>query len=200
MSRYSCEHALDMMDRFDGWFFRDEAKLLYEEVCGAVRRLNGVIVEVGSYCGRSTTVLGYAALAVKVDSIVYAIDPHEGILSSGRVPSTYDRFQQNMKTADLERAVIQIRKRSTEVSLDYKIAVLFIDALHDYRSVSADYAQFAKLVEPGGLVAFHDYSNPDHPDVRRYVDELVKSGELSIHALPKDPRPQASLIILRKAK
>jgi predicted O-methyltransferase YrrM len=49
--------------------------------------------------------------------------------------------------------------------------VVFIDTLHDARSVSRDIAATLPLLAPRGLVAFHDYPDPGWPDVRRVVDE-----------------------------
>lgn len=192
------DDTLATMDRFDGWFFSDEARLLYGSTLEAVKKSAGAIVEIGSFMGRSTTVLGRAALEARPGSKVYAVDPHLGNLSGVKMPETYERFLANMKAAGLEKVVVPIRKASTEVEWNQDIAVLFIDGLHDYDSVAADYQHFSKFVEPGGIVAFHDYTNPDHPGVRKFVDEKVLNGELVILGLPEKPRKEASLIITKK--
>lgn len=194
----SKDKAIQMMNRFDGWFFDDEARVLYDTVFVAVAKSKGAIVEIGSFCGRSTTILAYAAISVRADARVYAIDPHLGNLSGTKTGSTFDTFVENMKTADLSRNVIVIRKKSEDVKWSESISVLFIDGLHDYDSVAADYRRFSRFVEPGGLVAFHDYENPDHPDVKRFVDSMIASGELVAYALPGNPCREASLIVTRK--
>ena len=60
--------------------------------------------------------------------------------------------------------------RSVVPFLDF----LFIDGGHDYNTVSADYHNYAPLVRPGGLIAFHDTSGspPFHPEVRRLWEEV----------------------------
>ena len=59
----------------------------------------------------------------------------------------------------------------------------FIDADHGYESVRFDAGCAARLVRPGGLVAFHDYrTRPGehdggwNPGVTRAVDEWVAAG------------------------
>ena len=51
---------------------------------------------------------------------------------------------------------------------------LFIDGGHDYATVKADYENYAPLVRPGGLIAFHDIQGI--ADVKRFWEELVWSG------------------------
>jgi len=54
--------------------------------------------------------------------------------------------------------------------------LLFIDGLHDYASVSRDFAHFERSVVPGGYVVFDDY-DVAFPGVIQFVDEVLKSGE-----------------------
>jgi Methyltransferase domain len=48
--------------------------------------------------------------------------------------------------------------------------VLFIDADHSYEATRHNYAAYAPLIRPGGLIAFHDIAGID--DVRRAWDEI----------------------------
>src|SRR5690349_2964657 len=106
------------MRAIEGWFLEDEAALLFHTAERAVQELPGAaFVEVGSYCGRSTVVLGAVARASGTATRVYAIDPHEGELS---IPSaspalhstTSARFQENVAAAGLRDVVRPIRRRS----------------------------------------------------------------------------------------
>src|SRR2546421_7575477 len=101
------------MREVEGWLDDDEADLL---IAGAARALHefgalGSVVEVGSYVGRSTCVLGSAAKAVEPSARVFAIDPHEGLLTGsegrlvGTVP-TLSRFRQTLAAAGLEQTVV----------------------------------------------------------------------------------------------
>lgn len=59
--------------------------------------------------------------------------------------------------------------------------LLFIDAGHLYAEVTADYRDYAPLVRPGGIVAFHDaVQRVPNVEVYRLVDELRASRNISV--------------------
>jgi predicted O-methyltransferase YrrM len=174
---------LKRMQAVQGWLEDEEADLL---IAVAVRALASggerpAIVEVGSYCGRSTLVLGSVVREVCPRAKVYAIDPHEGrIADAGPSPpvtqSTFPTFSRNIADAGLETVVEAIVKRSHEVAWESPIRLLFIDGFHDYRNVARDFHHFERWVEPGAYVAFHDYSLPLHPGVVTFVNETLTAG------------------------
>jgi predicted O-methyltransferase YrrM len=43
------------------------------------------------------------------------------------------------------------------------VDLLFIDGDHSYEGVRADFENYARLVRPGGLIAFHDVDSTNHP-------------------------------------
>ena len=43
------------------------------------------------------------------------------------------------------------------------VDLLFIDGDHSYDGVRADFENYAPLVRPGGLIAFHDVDSTNHP-------------------------------------
>ena len=69
-----------------------------------------------------------------------------------------------------------IRAKAPGVEWKKSVALLFIDGLHDYRSVAADFHHFANQVQPGGFIAFHDYADY-YPGVKQFVDELLVNAE-----------------------
>jgi len=178
------DEILNYMETVPGWFAREEGHLLYKVATDAVVKFaHGTIVEVGSYCGRSTTVLGCAVKNAQRGK-VFAIDPHEGVVS-GVTTSEFsgsaqtELFKRNMDALGLDVLVTLIKQKSTEVSWVSPIALIFIDGLHDMANVSADYKHFIDHVEKGGFVAFHDYGKWDYPDVSVLVDDLIAKGKLS---------------------
>jgi len=138
------------------------------------------IVEVGSYCGRSTVILAGAARAVCPTLRIFAIDPHQGSLSHPKgeliVPPTLERFLHNIEWAGVADRVDLIQKKSFEVKWDLPVALLFIDGLHDYENVRRDFLHFQSFVVPGGLVAFDDNDGETYPGVVRCVGEAISSG------------------------
>lgn len=52
--------------------------------------------------------------------------------------------------------------------------LVFIDADHEYEGVKRDIALWAPKVRTGGIIAGHDYDQPDFPGVRQAVDEFCR--------------------------
>jgi predicted O-methyltransferase YrrM len=176
---------LERMRNVEGWLSDEEGGLLITSAMEAVARTppggQTICVEIGSFAGRSTVVLGSAIKAVGTDDArLYAIDPHEGDITTlehqvYRMGSTLDRFTRTIGEASLDEVVILIVSRSTDVRWDKPIALLFVDGLHDYESVSADFAHFGPFVKEGGFVAFHNCA-VRFPGVERVVAECLAGG------------------------
>src|SRR5688572_25524474 len=173
---------LDRMHTVEGWLEDGEADLLIAASAHALSTLsNGELVEIGSYCGKSTVVLGSVAKLVRPTARVYAIDPHTGTVGSiehgyEAGAETLERFLQNIRAADLTTQVEVVQQLSFEVVWKKPIAFMFIDGLHDYLNVSRDFRHFEKWIVPGGLIAFHDYKDYT-PGVMKFVDELPELGQ-----------------------
>ena len=189
---------LERMRKVEGWLEDEEADLLLAACSRALTDLPAPhgVVEIGSYCGRSTVVLGSVVRALRPEARVHAIDPHLGQvgaadqgLQTGR--PTLERLQANLKANGLTDHVEVIRQCSYEVAWSGPISFLLIDGLHDYLNVSRDFHCFEKWIVPGGLIAFHDYADY-YPGVRAFVDELLATGRYARVHLAR------SLMVLRK--
>jgi predicted O-methyltransferase YrrM len=189
---------LRRMKRIEGWLEEDEAELL---IATTVRALTDLpepypIVEIGSYCGRSTIVVGSAVRALHSTARVYAIDPHEGevgALDQGlqQTGPTLGRFTANLAAAALDDVVTTVQRRSYDVHWDRPIGLLMIDGLHDYANISRDFWHFERHVALGGYVAFHDYADY-YPGVKALVDEVLANGRYQRVQLSR------SLMVVRK--
>ena len=116
----------------------------------------GVIVEIGSWKGRSTILLAKGSKAGQRVRI-YAIDPHEGSAEDERL-NTFDEFKKNIANAQVEDIVVPIVKTSEEAANDFlePCALIFVDGSHKLSSVKQDFVLwYPKLIE-GGVIAFHD--------------------------------------------
>ena len=192
---------LELMRPLEGWLDDDEADLLIA-AAGELHRRDphpAPIVEVGSYCGRSTVVLGSVVKCMGSVTRLYAIDPHDGVIGAmdqglevGQ--PTFDRFQRNIASAGLTDVVRPIPEKATDVDWDQPIGLLFIDALHDYVNVSQDFHHFESWIVPGGLVAFHDYADY-YPGVVTFVDELLAGGSFE-----KIGQAQSLIVVRKKAE
>lgn len=188
----------ERMRRIEGWLDDAEADLLIAITTKAVHEFSSAhaIVEVGSYCGKATVVMGTVAGFHAPDIMIYAIDPHDG--RAGAMDqnltirsSTLADFNRNIAEATLGN-VNAIQGRSDEVRWDQPISLLLIDGLHDYANVSRDFFHFEKWVANNAYVAFHDYADY-FPGVKAFVDELLRSGQYRKVCLVK------SMMVLQKS-
>lgn len=186
------------MRNIQGWLTAAEADLLISATHRALSDCPraSALVEVGSYCGRATTVIASVVRAVRSTARVWAIDPHDGFVGAHdqgleRVEPTLDALRANIERANLSPFVELVCAKAHDVPWRELLCFLLIDGLHDYPSVLKDFSHFEPHLCDGALVAFHDYAEY-FPGVPAFVDELCASGRY-------DPVARArSLIVLRK--
>jgi predicted O-methyltransferase YrrM len=195
-----CSSILRRMNTIDGWLAEDEAELLVSVTSTMVSQVpkSHSIVEIGSYCGRSTIVLGSIIEALSPESRLYAIDPHDGRVgaldaSIQNTGPTLEKLKYNLAAAGLTDVVTIIPSHSWEVAWNQPISLLFVDALHDYASVSRDFLHFEAQLQPGSFVAFHDYADY-YPGVKTFVNQLLNSRRYVMTA------SRGSLIVLQDAR
>lgn len=146
-----------------GFFFAPEAYALatHAKQCDPA----GCIVEIGSFQGRSTVVLGTFS---PHDVAVYAIDPHQASYGDPYPFGDVDRslWAQNILLYGLAAKVRPINLEACQVGLiwDKHISLLFIDGPHTYAEVRDELELFLPHVLKGGIVAFHDMPALDQPD------------------------------------
>ncbi|RFM26947.1 glycosyltransferase [Deminuibacter soli] len=173
--------VLSRIKNIQGWLEPDEAELLMAiaiKVCREQQQSPN-IVEVGCYQGKATVALGSVAKAFG-GAAVYTIDPHDGRQGAAddciyTLPASFELFAKNISEAGLSRVVHSIRTTTDELQWDKPVAFLYIDGLHDYPHVSADFWAFAACLVPGAYIGFHDYADY-YPGVQAMVHELLHSG------------------------
>lgn len=142
----------------EGWLTVEEGELLYQLAKACTGR--GVIVEIGSYKGKSTIWLAKGALDGAGGPVV-AVDPHTGSEEHQREAQpiwTYDEFLANIRRAGVEQVVHPVVATSASAALQFHqpVELLFIDGDHRYEMVRLDFdLWFPKLVE-GGYLLMHD--------------------------------------------
>ena len=132
------------------------------------------IVEIGSYCGGSTVIIGKEALRRNRDVHIYAIEPFD--FHEDRYQWNYEEaFDKNIGDFEIAENVKKIKDTSFNVAKtwDKEIDFIFIDGDHEYESVVKDINDFIPYVKIGGLFAFHDYKESGKSGVRNAVNELV---------------------------
>jgi len=124
-----------------------QAELL-DLALAATDRLEGSVLEVGSYRGVTTE-----KLASKTRRTVYAVDPYIGY---GGWESDMDAMQNRIR--DL-RNLQHIRLTSGTASKALsgrRFSFIFIDAVHDFPNTWFDFHCWAPSLVPGGMLSLHD--------------------------------------------
>ena len=158
-----------------GFIDHNEGICLYNYALNSSKK--GPILEIGSYCGKSTI---YIATAVKKHSgCVYSVDHHTGSEENqvgweyhdielfdeetGRINS-FPEFMRNLRKANLLDTVVPIVSDSSLVSRYWKIplSMVFIDGGHTMEAAFNDFNNWKDKIIKGGILAIHDvFPNPD---------------------------------------
>ncbi len=166
----------DLADRVTGFMPADEGRALYDT---AVRYLGGgVAVEIGTYCGKSTVMLG--AAAQQTGGLLYTIDHHHG--SEEHQPGweyhdssmidpvtglfdTLPTLRHTLDAAGLDDYVVAVVGRSPVVARGWRtpLQLLFIDGGHTEEAANRDFEGWAHWVNVGAALVIHDVF-PDPAD------------------------------------
>jgi MMP 1-O-methyltransferase len=142
-----------------GWLSRAESRYLYD----AASRLKnkGVVVEIGSFKGKSTAYIGNGAKKSGIKKF-YCVDPHIGderlrVTRFGNYNS-FEEFTENCRISKVDDIVIPIVDFSENAikTFNEKIEFIFIDGDHLYDAVKLDFELWNPKLINGGIVCFHD--------------------------------------------
>ncbi|TJZ55533.1 class I SAM-dependent methyltransferase [Streptomyces piniterrae] len=153
-----------------GFMPADEGLALYAAAAEA-GALGLPLVEVGTYCGRSTILLADAAREAGVMAVT--VDHHRGSEEQqpgweyhdptvvdpevGRM-DTLPTFRRTLHAAGLEEHVIALVGRSPQAAALWRapVGLVFIDGGHTDEHATADYEGWAPHVAADGLLVIHD--------------------------------------------
>ena len=158
-----------------GFIDHNEGICLYNHALKSSKK--GPILEIGSYCGKSTIYL--ATAAKEYNGCVYSVDHHTGSEENqvgweyhdielfdeetGRINS-FPEFMRNLRKANLLDTVVPIVSDSLLVSRYWKIplSMVFIDGGHTMEAALNDFNNWKDKIIKGGILAIHDvFPNPD---------------------------------------
>ena len=158
-----------------GFLTDDEGELLSALACEAGRL--GPVLEIGSWCGRSTIWLAQGAKLA--GTVVLALDHHRGseehqpgemffdadlVDGEGRV-DTLREFRRNIAAAGVEDIVIRMvaGTQQAQTIWPHTLGMAFIDGGHSLEAALTDWRSVGHRVLPGGILAIHDVF-PDPAD------------------------------------
>jgi predicted O-methyltransferase YrrM len=189
--------------RTKGFLPEDEGRALH----GAARSAGaGTWLEIGTYCGKSTVLLGAAAREVGARLVTLdhhrgseenqpgwewhdpsLVDPHTGLLE------TLPALRRTLWDARLDDIVSVVVGTTQQVATWWStpLALLFLDGNHTEEVAQHDYAQYAPHLQPGGLLLVHDvFERPEDGGrppwnvycraLREGFTEVSKTGSLRV--------------------
>ncbi len=188
----------------EGYLSEDAGRLLFDFAKQVPE--DGLIVELGSYKGKSTICLAQAGRRVwAVDHFqgehLRDLDDQANAHSDHYTGRYWDAFLDNIQrygVADQVRVIEQDTADGPPKTLVFADAsaggvplvdLLFVDAAHDYTSVAADLAAWEPFMKPEGVIAFDDCN---FDGVARAVSEAGQRGWRHI-------ANAGSLVLVRRA-
>ena len=139
--------------------------------------IEGPLLEIGSYCGKSAIYLGFAAKETR--RLLFSVDHHRGseenqpgwewhdpeiVDSETGLIDTLPEFRRNIKRAGLEDNIVAVVGDSPAIAKDWStpLALLFIDGGHGSEPAHADYESWVPKLLIGGKLLIHDvFENPE---------------------------------------
>jgi MMP 1-O-methyltransferase len=186
-----------------GFMPADEGDALYAAAIEAAAAVPGLaMLEVGSYCGRSTVWLGAAARAA--GTVVFAVDHHRGseenqagwehhdtTVVDPRIAKmdTLPFFRATIHDAGLEDVVVAVVGQSPVVAAAWRtpLAFLFIDGGHGVEPARLDYEGWTPHVAIGGTLAIHDvFADPaegGRPPYEQIYLPAIDSGRFQLSSV-----------------
>ena len=158
-----------------GFLADDEAEALYRYALLQSRL--GPCLEIGSYCGKSSAILGMACQTNT--ATLYAVDHHRGseehqfgeeyfdeVIFDAREHqvNSFPAFRRTLQAFGLDDTVIPVVTASEILARDWAtpLAFVFIDGGHSPAMSKADCLNWAKHIQVGGIIAIHDiFESPD---------------------------------------
>ena len=210
------DDAWKYTEKVPGYLGEEEARFL--GLLAACVPAKGAILEIGSFTGRSTVMLGKVAAHYGFGPVV-AIDPHNSPILLGHKgnpdTSSYEVFLDSIRSAGLSEHVQARVAYSTDeaASWNQPIRLLWIDGDHSYAGTKGDLDGFLPHLAPSGVVAFHDALNAFPGPIRVFVEEILRSDQFGpagfVHSVawaqfrPQDGhafREQRSLLVKRASR
>ncbi|MEG4285599.1 class I SAM-dependent methyltransferase [Microcoleus sp. A006_D1] len=164
------------VEAIEGFMVPGQEEYLFNKVKSLPN--DAVVVEIGSYKGRSTVAMAYACIGTNIK--IYCIDTWDGNDIDFPDRNFLDIWQQNLQKNGLYEYVVPLQGYSNQVLSQWleltnanKIDFIFIDGSHQFLDVLKDFEQSFPLVKEDGWIAFHDIV-PTWPGSERVWHNIAK--------------------------
>lgn len=149
-----------------------------------------LVIEFGSWCGRSSLALASAQKLICVDTWLGSPGEEcERDVAEGRI-DPWAEWRKNLRPMVTAGVVFAAPGDLRNVGFTADLVrtygasadMVFIDASHDEASVRDDIALARKLLAPGGILCGHDYGG-SWTGVKAAVDALVKNPFVAVGSI-----------------
>ena len=175
-------------DSVEGWFDEGD-KNVYDRMINKYTD-GDIFVEIGSFKGRSASVMGVNIANSNKKIKFYCVDTWLGSEEHQKGAVFEDRdvisgtlldvFLKNIQP--VSKYITPIQKPSLEAVNNFEdksLSFVFIDASHDYENVKNDVNAWYPKMKSGGIIAGHDWN---HPPVMKAVKEFAEQNGLNINS------------------
>ncbi len=162
------------VEAIEGYLLPGQEEYLFNKVKSLPN--DAIIVEIGSFRGRSTAAIAFACVGTQRK--IYCIDPWN--LAEQDFGNVFKTWQNNLRRNGLESYATPLKgysrdilSRWQELTGGKEIDFMFIDGGHEYEDVLLDFQLAFPLVKSEGWIAFHDFGC-SYLGVDRVWHELAK--------------------------
>lgn len=153
-----------------------------------MQNLEGDVIEIGSFLGKSTFFLGNA-VKLSGNGKLFAIDHFKGNKTKEHLYKVNNEdlsdleglFRGNIKRSHLEDYVTLINKPSQDASREIKdksVRLIFIDGDHSGKGVLNDISFYRKKLKNNATIIFDDYNPQTFPDLVDVVNQFVSKEKI----------------------
>ncbi|WNO11745.1 class I SAM-dependent methyltransferase [Teredinibacter sp. KSP-S5-2] len=159
-----------------GFLCHEEGTALYQyaKLAASV----GPVLEIGSYCGKSSVYLGTACK--EADGVLYSVDHHRGSEehqygeeyhdealydAANQCMNSFPEFRKTLMLAGLEQSVVPMVTASETLVKHWSgiLGMVFVDGGHSPEMSMADCVSWAEHIAVGGFLAIHDiFESPEN--------------------------------------
>ena len=144
--------------------------------------MEGDILEIGSFKGKSTIILAKATEAAG-HAKIYACDPLSLSCSTDPTDAVKEElpeiFYNNLQAYGVQARVEFFQMRSDKLAETWNkpLKILWIDGDHTYTGVLNDLTLFEKHLKPGAIVCFHDVLHEFEGPIRIFMEKILLSSQ-----------------------
>ncbi len=156
-----------------------EQRVVLRQLAKSISHDSCRMLEIGSWCGDSTIVLGQVAR--NNNGRLFCVDwwkgsPETDLANCAQQRDVFEVFWRRMKREGLTDTVVPIRTSSdvaAQVLRQRRFDLVFIDGDHRYEQVRRDIANYGPMLKPGGILCGHDCEGW----VQEYDNDLLRTGK-----------------------